>query len=84
MVIEIFHILQLVFDTGQEVETEVRMKLSISVVLMVSGSALADSRCDIQTVESARDGGYIVCTDSDTALGPAPNNFGLMKIAPDK
>ena len=29
------------------------------------------------------DGGYIVCTDSDTAPGPPPNNFGLMKIAPD-
>ncbi len=29
------------------------------------------------------DGGYIVCTDSDSAPGPQPNNFGLMKIAPD-
>jgi beta-galactosidase len=27
------------------------------------------------------DGGYILCTDTDTAPGPAPNNFGLMKIA---
>ncbi len=30
------------------------------------------------------DGGYIVCSDTDTAPGPVPNNFGLMKIAPDK
>lgn len=28
------------------------------------------------------DGGYIVCTDSDSASGPPPNNFGLMKISP--
>ncbi|UCF44169.1 MAG: DUF4982 domain-containing protein, partial [Planctomycetota bacterium] len=35
-------------------------------------------------INLTRDGGYIVCNDSDTAPGPAPNNFGLMKIAPDK
>jgi len=29
------------------------------------------------------DGGYIVCTDTDTVPGPPPNNFGLMKIGPD-
>jgi beta-galactosidase len=34
-------------------------------------------------VNLTSDGGYIVCTDSDTAPGPAPNNFGLMKIAPE-
>ena len=30
------------------------------------------------------DGGYIIFTDSDTAGDMRPNNFGLMKIAPDK
>jgi beta-galactosidase len=35
-------------------------------------------------INLTRDGGYIVCSDSDTAPGPRPNNFGLMKIAPDK
>ena len=35
-------------------------------------------------VNLTSDGGYIVCTDTDTAQGgPRPNNFGLMKIAPD-
>jgi len=34
-------------------------------------------------VNLTSDGGYIVCTDTDTAPGPAPNNFGLMKIAPE-
>jgi len=34
-------------------------------------------------INLTRDGGYIVCSDSDTAPGPPPNNFGLMKIAPD-
>ena len=34
-------------------------------------------------INLTRDGGYVVCNDSDTAPGPAPNNFGLMKIAPD-
>ncbi|MHC4791128.1 MAG: DUF4982 domain-containing protein, partial [Planctomycetota bacterium] len=33
-------------------------------------------------VNLTSDGGYIVCTDSDSAPGPPPNNFGLMKIAP--
>jgi hypothetical protein len=30
------------------------------------------------------DGGYVIFTDSDTAGDMRPNNFGLMKIAPDK
>ncbi|HIJ70497.1 MAG TPA: DUF4982 domain-containing protein [Planctomycetes bacterium] len=30
------------------------------------------------------DGGYVIFTDSDTAGTMRPNNFGLMKIAPDK
>jgi hypothetical protein len=34
-------------------------------------------------VNLTADGGYILCNDSDTAPGPRPNNFGLMKIAPD-
>jgi len=34
-------------------------------------------------INLTRDGGYIVCTDTDTAPGPPPNNFGLMKIAPE-
>jgi hypothetical protein len=31
-------------------------------------------------VNLTHDGGYIVCTDTDTAPGPPPNNFGLMKL----
>lgn len=31
-------------------------------------------------VNLASDGGFIVCTDTDTAPGPRPNNFGLMKL----
>jgi hypothetical protein len=31
-------------------------------------------------INLTHDGGYIVCTDTDTAPGPPPNNFGLMKL----
>ena len=34
-------------------------------------------------INLTRDGGFIVCTDTDTAPGPRPNNFGLMKVGRD-
>ncbi|MHC4133153.1 MAG: hypothetical protein ACYSYW_07975 [Planctomycetota bacterium] len=31
----------------------------------------------------ASDGGYVIFNDSNTAGSMRPNNFGIMKIAPD-